>query len=150
MRACTHNPLHYSCTELYIVCKNVLISHNWMMHAYASCTCNLIVHVQSNICFFTHWLKNPIIQMTSLMHHFNIPRTRMCSPDQCSISCLFTPPLLPVSQYYGLLQQKVPAGDNGYTKCAYNRNHVCSNICITMGLHACQYCIFKVILINTI
>ena len=30
--------------------------------------------------------------LTSLMHYFNIPRTRMCSPDQCSISCLFTPP----------------------------------------------------------
>ena len=32
------------------------------------------------------------------MHHYNTPRTRMHSPDQCSISYLFTPPtnLLPV------------------------------------------------------
>ena len=29
--------------------------------------------------------------LTSLMHHFNTPRTRMRSPDQCSIyNCLFT------------------------------------------------------------
>ena len=30
--------------------------------------------------------------LTSLMHHFNTPRATMRSPDQCSISCLFTPP----------------------------------------------------------
>ena len=28
--------------ELDIACKNVLISHNSMMHVYACCTCNLI------------------------------------------------------------------------------------------------------------
>ena len=37
--------------------------------------------------------------LTSLkrMHHLSTPRTIMRSPDQCSISCLFTPPLFPVS-----------------------------------------------------
>ena len=28
--------------DLDIACKNVMIIHNSMMHAYASCTCNLI------------------------------------------------------------------------------------------------------------
>ena len=28
--------------DLDIACKNVLISHNFMMHAHACCTCNLI------------------------------------------------------------------------------------------------------------
>ena len=31
-----------------------------------------------------------------LMHHLSTPRTRMCSPDHCSISFQFSPPLLPV------------------------------------------------------
>ena len=30
----------------------------------------------------------PIIQMTSLMHHSSTPRTGMCNPNQCSTLCL--------------------------------------------------------------
>ena len=84
-----------------------------MMHAYACSTCNLI-----STCIMS-LLKNPIIQMTSLMHHYNTPRTRMRSPDQCSLP--HPPPHPFASLYYGLLQQKVPAGFNGHTKCAYTR-----------------------------
>ena len=105
----------------------MLISHNFMMHANACCTCNLISTCTKVI---SHWLMNPIIQMTSLyslMHHYNTPRTRMRSPDQCSISPPPPPPPPPphhqpfASSYYGLLQQKMPAGYNEHTKCAYTR-----------------------------
>ena len=61
-------------------------------------------------------VKNPIVQMshfTSLMHHFNTPRARMCSPDQCSTyHASKLPPF--ASSYYKLLEQKVPAGYNGH------------------------------------
>ena len=32
--------------------------------------------------------QEPIIQMTSLMHHSSTPRTGMCNPNQCSTLCL--------------------------------------------------------------
>ena len=86
---------------------------------------------------------------TSLMHHFNAPRTRMRSPDQCSIYIMPVHSSLPpfASSYYRLLEQKVPAGYNAWTH-AQNvltlGPHM--NICMTMGLHACQY---SHILINT-
>ena len=35
-------PLLHSMHDLGIACKNVSISHNFMMHANACCTCNLI------------------------------------------------------------------------------------------------------------
>ena len=44
VRICMH--VHTTITpfmhDLDIACKNVLISHNFMMHANACCTCNLI------------------------------------------------------------------------------------------------------------
>ena len=143
--------------DLDIACKNVLISHNFMMHAYACCTCSLI----STCTMFPLTLaKKPIIQMTShdsLMHHYNTPRTRMRSPDQCSISYLFTPPPPQpfASSYYGLLQQKMPAGYNEHTKCQnvltpgphlYDYGVTCMSV---LYFHASTM-VFKVILINTI
>ena len=44
VRICMH--AHTTITpfmhDLHIACKNMLISHNFMMHANACCTCNLI------------------------------------------------------------------------------------------------------------
>ena len=34
---------------------------------------------------------------------------------------------------------KRPAGYNGHTNVLTNWDHICSNICMTMRLHACQY-----------
>ena len=39
--ACTHTTITPFMHDLDIACKNVLISHNFMMHANACCTCNL-------------------------------------------------------------------------------------------------------------
>ena len=129
--------------DLDIACKNVLISHNFMMHAYACCTCSLI----STCTMFPLTLaKKPIIQMTShdsLMHHYNTPRTRMRSPDQCSISYLFTPPpppphnLLPVRimGYCNKRCQQVIMSTQNVKMCLHQ-----DHTCMTMGLHACQYC----------
>ena len=105
MHACTHTVTPFM-HELDFACKYVF-RHNSMMHAYACCTCKLISPCTRQLCFFSHWLKNPIFRrfhFTSLMHHFSTPRTRMCSLDQCSISCLFPTPF--ASLHYGLLQQK--------------------------------------------
>ena len=75
------------------------------------------------------------------------------SPDQCSISYLFTPPHQPfASSYYGLLQQKMPAGYNEHTKCAYTRTIYLYDYGVTcmsvLYFHACTM-VFKVILLNT-
>ena len=56
---------------------------------------------------------------TSLMHHFNTPRTRMCSPDQCSISCLFTPPFCKPA--FWVVATNGAVCYNGHTKFATNR-----------------------------
>ena len=78
------------------------------------------------------------------MHHYNTPKTRMHSPDQCSTSYLFTPPppppppppttnLLPV-RIMGYCNKRCPWG-------IINTQNVLTpgpHICMTMGLHACQ------------
>ena len=121
MRVCMH--AHTTITpfmhELDIACKNVLISHSSMMHAYACCTCNLISPCTKKLCFLSHWLRYPIIQMISLMHHFITARTGMRSPDQCSISCLFTPTFCKFALW--VVATKGAVGYNGHTKCAYTR-----------------------------
>ena len=78
----------------------------------------------------------PIVQMsdfTSLMHHFNTPRTRMHSQYIMPVhSPIFA------SSYYRLLKQKVPAGYNGHMhKMCLHWDHTYG---MTTGLHACQYC----------
>ena len=71
-----------------IACKNVLISHNSMVHANASCTRTLQVYAQSN-CKEPHFSDMPLLNHfinASLQYSKNKNARR---PDQCSISCLF-------------------------------------------------------------
>ena len=59
--------------DLDIVCKNVL---------------TLISTCTNKLCFFSHWLKNPIIQMTSLdvtNTSLQYSKSKIACPDQCSI-----------------------------------------------------------------
>ena len=119
----------------------MLISHNFMMHANACCTCSLI---STCIKVISHWLMNPIIQMTSLyslMHHYNTPRTRMRSPDQCSIS---PPPPPPPPPPTNLLPVRIMGYCNKRCqRVIMSTQNVLTpglHTCMTMGLHACQYC----------
>ena len=66
-----------------------------------------------------HWATSPYTSTSTWSHHVLYNQSHMegrehsfclihyVQPTETCI-CLFTPPLLPVSQYYGLLQQKVP------------------------------------------
>ena len=124
--------------DLDIACKNVLISHNFMMHANACCTCN-------HIMFPPTLAKEPHYSddLTSLMHHYNTPRTRMCSPDQCSISYLFTsPPPPPPPRPTNLLPVRIMGYCNKRCQRVImnTQNVLTPHTCMTMGLHACQYC----------
>ena len=123
--------------DLDIACKNVLISYNFMMHANACCTCNLISTCTKELCFLSHWLKNPIIQMTSLdslMHHYNTPRTRMRSPDQCSISYLSPPPPPPPPPPTNLLRVRIM----GYCNKRCQRVIMSTQNVLTPGPHTCM------------
>ena len=133
-----HTPFMH---DLDIACKNVLISHYFMMHAYACCACNLI-----SVCTFLLILANEshysddVPHLVSLMHHYNTPRTIMRNPDHCSISYLFTPThtnLLPVRimGYCNKRCQRVIMDTQNVLTLG-------PNIYMTMGLHACQYCTY--------
>ena len=83
--------------------------------------------------------------LTSLMHHLNTPRTRMHSPDQCNKSYLFTSPppppptnLLPI-RIMGYCNKMCQWVLRTHKMCLH-KEHICSIICMTMGLYACQYC----------
>ena len=102
--------------DLDIACKNVLISHS--MHMLAA-----LVTLYKVLKFLLTLAKEPhdSDDFTSLIHHFNTPRTRMHSPDQCSILCLFThrPTPNPFCQF--ILWVVAEKGASGHTKYAYTR-----------------------------
>ena len=113
-----------------------------MRHAYASCTCNLI----STCTVYMHKL----IVSTKEPHYSDEPlhftnaslqysKNKNAWPDQVVYHACSLPPF--ASSYHRLLEQKVPAGYNGHMhEMCLHPPHICSNICMTMGLHACQYC----------
>ena len=75
--------------DLELACKNVLISHNSMMHAYVCSLCNLISTSTRNLRFFSHGRKNPIIRM-SLLHFTNNASLHVLQVPEW-VSCQFTP-----------------------------------------------------------
>ena len=109
MRVCMH--AHTTVTPFMHECVQKCVDQSQLNDA-----CIYLLHVH---CFLSHWLKYPIIQMISLMHHFNTARTGMRSPDQCSISCLFTPPFCKLALW--VVATKGAVGYNGHTKRAYTR-----------------------------
>ena len=102
--------------------------------------------------------QQPMIQMTSLMHHSSTPITGMRNPNQCSTLCLkcqFTPPCLLICM--GCYNHIYMLGNNGHTRCASTPTWVKTFYSITVvtcmsvyctDLHVCRCSkIFKVILI---
>ena len=104
----------------------------------------LQVHVTCLVTTTVVSSQEPIIQMTSLMHHFSTPRTGMRNPNQCSTSCLkcqFTPPAF--CQFIirmGCYNQIYMLGNNGHTRCAYTPSHGLKYYSIYMFACMSVYC----------
>ena len=111
---------------MHLVSKKCVDPKCFMMHANACCTCNLKSTCDMLGYYNCVSSQEPIIQMTSLMHHFSTHRTGMCNQNQCSTSCLkcqFHPPAFCQSiwVYYN---HTIMLGNNGHTRCAYTPMHM--------------------------
>ena len=130
---------------MYSASKKCVDHKSFMMHANTCCTCN---HISTRDMLGSATVissQEPIIQITSLMHHSSTLRPGMRSPNQYNTLCLkcqFIPPSF--CQFIirmGCTNHIYMLGNNGHTRCAYTPtwvDHVYLTIA-SMWLHACQH-----------